>query len=1192
MSRELESAFDLEWSPRLVIEASAGTGKTYTIVGLFVRLLLEKKLTVDQILVMTFTKKATAELRGRIYERLRECLSVLRGEESTDPFLMEFHNWFKENDLDIQHLEQAVQDFDENQVYTIHGFCQKVLNEMALQAGTPFEMEISKQDEILQHAYEDFWRSFMNRHSGTEAGRYYISKLLDIADTPDDLRDELKTLFQKPYAELEGETLEDPINYLGNLLSIRKRIVDMWREDEKEILDILYNCDVSRYQTHLDSRLDKFRTWMNDDSYSIDEPHDIEKYTSTYLYDEDNLKKNGSPTPKHPIFDLFTEYSVAVSEIGQIETTLIHKAFVDVQLRRDQLLNESNTISYNDLLTSVEEALTAGNQQSREFAKTLLNKYPYALVDEFQDTDPIQYSIFDSIYPETGSESGLIMVGDPKQAIYGFRGADVYTYFKARSVPGNRVYKLDQNFRSSDRLIKGVNRLFSEGETPFLEESIHFYESRTGKPEKENRYIEEGKIPVPLTFVTREGVTSKKPDSKEFVINQTVKEIADLLERAEQGDATLDGRKLETGDIAVLVNSHRDAEDIKQKLKEVGIGAVTYSNKKVFETFEAQRLKLLMEAVLDPYHTGKLNGALLTGFWGTDLKELHDLKEDSSSRDQIVEELQEYGEQWEKFGFYSMFRKLLLTNDGVDELAGMANAERIFTNLYQLAEICSGAELEFGFEPRRLLHWFEKQMADPDQDDEKTLLLESDQNLVTISTIHNSKGLQFPVVFCPTLWEGRTNKKETLYEYHPEGENELVINIDQEDNEQRTDAQRRGRFEAVAEEVRKMYVALTRAEYKCYVMWDHHTDSNYSGLGSLLLGKELMMEALDDKNIKFKEGGELTGETVLEKLRELQKQSPESIDLKTVEDGSPRENPVQLSGMEGDSLSPRVYNGREQLPVYHAQHSFSSLMHRSKSSDERDYDQYSIESYLEKIAPKPKRSGSRTIFDFPKGADAGTAIHHLFEHEKVDFSTVLENSHREWIEEFLEGYPYEKEWAPVLETMLKDVTGSEIGDLQLSAAVPDDELREMEFTFAASEPSGEELIQVIRGDDHDRKVYQPAAQFLTGFIDLIVRQNDTYYILDYKSNYLGDSTDDYSQDRLKEEIEGAGYDLQYHLYTVALVKYLRNTIPDFDYEKNFGGAAYLFVRGMEKGSSRGVWFDKPNFEVIRKLESVLGGSDE
>ena len=1187
MKRTLDSIFDLNWSPRLMIEASAGTGKTYTIVGLFVRLLIEKQLDIDRILVMTFTKKATAELRERIFIRLRESLAALEGSyDRSDLFLKELHEKTAEKPEAAKCLRQAIHNFDDAQVFTIHGFCQKVLNEHALLAGVPFELDITQTDELLQQAAEDYWRIFMHRHDGSDAGIYYISKMLELAKTPVELSKHLSQLFSKRYAKIEGEVMGNPIGYLESVLALRQQVINLWNADRDEILRILHKCEVSRFQQHLGSRLNKLIQFLDGETYFQDKPDSLNYFRADYLYDPDNLPKSRKcePTEKHSFFDLCEQYDDLISEIDSVKTTLIAQSFEAIKIRREELSKQTSSITYDDLLEKVNRALKHP-ENGGMLAGELLNKYPYALVDEFQDTDPIQYSIFNSIYPQKSSGTGLLMIGDPKQAIYGFRGADIYTYFRARKDSSGDVYTLNRNYRSTPKLIEAVNALFQSDQTPFLENDIDYFPSIAGKAEGETLIVD-GESSVPFRVVTRAGVTSNKTDSKEFAYNQVVKEIADLLEKSEKGEVFIGKKRLLAGDVAVLVSGHKDASEIKRKLKMIGVDAVTYSNQQIFETYEAKRIRLLMEAVLHPLDRQAYQNGLFSGFFGLDTATLHRQKENEEERQNLTEELQALREVWETRGFQSMFRSLLCQNGRLVQLGRLDNSDRILTNLFQLSAICSQSEQLEQMDPSTLFTWYQKEMSADATDDEKTLLLESDQNLVKISTIHNSKGLEFPVVFCPVLWEGREQKdKNLLHQYHEDAESELTINIDQLKNEKRREAFEKGAFENIAEEVRKLYVALTRAKYMCTVIWDGHTASHFSGLGALIIGRDKVIESID-KNTKTREDGEINDVLFINRFRDLAATADGAIELRVAEEPERRIKKVEWSDAHSESIMHRVYTGRKELSVQNRLVSFSSLSSKTAQPGEPDYDQI-MENYVKAVMGSAEQKSELSIFTFPRGATPGTAIHKLFELDQFDFDTVHKTDLKDDIEVVLADHNIDTKWAGVMQEMLMDVSASGIPGLNLSKVSRVDQIREMEFYFPVKQPSAKRLFQIIRNRKPDSDEMPIMNSMLTGFIDLIVRQNGKYFILDYKSNYLGDTAEDYEHEKLKLEIEHAGYDLQYHLYTAALVKYLRKRMPEFDYEKHFGGVAYLFIRGMKAGLSDGIWFHKPDAATIQMLETEL-----
>ena len=1188
--KSLDSVFDLNWSARTVIEASAGTGKTYTIVGLYVRLLVEKELSPDQILVMTFTNKATAELRGRILQRLRECVNLLEGviEAGNDSFLNEFIAEVEETDRIkvIDHLRDAIQNFDDSRVFTIHGFCQRILSEEPLIAGTPMEMEIVQTDDLLLEAAEDYWRNVMHTHSNTDAGRYYIQKLLSIGSTPEELigRNGLGNLFRQHGAIIEGRVMNNPIDYLDSLISLRRKLADEWSENREEILEIFGKCDVSRFQQHLEGRLKKLTDFLTDTTYSKDAPGSLQYFTSDYLYDENKLKKNDAiPTEKHRFFELCNEYYNLVAGVDHVTTTIKRTAYDEISALREERSKKSGAMTFDDLILTLNSALK-DEVRGPALANKLREAYPFALVDEFQDTDAIQYSILDSIYPKNGNNSSFLMIGDPKQAIYGFRGADVYTYLKAKVEGDPQRYSLNHNFRSSKHLIEAVNAIYGPNEHhAFLEEEIPFFDSLSGNLAISEDYSTESKSP--LSFTIHPDLFTSKGKAKEFAFNQTVRQIADLLENETskiKDSRTNSFRPVKAGDVAILVNTNREAVDLKSRLKSAGIGSVTYSNKKVFETLEAKRIELLMDAVLNPQKSVSINNALISGLFGIDSDKIYELINDDVKRQSVIDELLNASEIWIQSGFHSMLRRILNKQGRIDRLVELQNSERILTNINQLAEICSGIEQEENLDPAALHTRFKKEISQSDKNDELTLLLESDRNLVKISTIHGCKGLEFPIVFCPVLWESKKPDHRTKeYPYHTE-DGDHIINIDSGDTPERATAQNGHIIESIAEDVRKAYVALTRAKYECRIIWATHNESHTSGLGAALFGNSLFRENLDKK---MKEGNKFTQQAMIDILEGLERDHPNCIHLVETENSTPQTHKIEIKGEEFFDFNTKMYSGRKELYVKNRIESFSSLSGHKSEAGEPDYDQIT-EWYVGARDRSEITDQNRTIFSFPKGAMPGTVIHKLFEHPDFSFDEFPTIPLNQIIKDVLDDFGISDEWTDALSKMMSNVVHADYQGLQLNEVSLDDQLREMEFHFPVKGLSAELLIELIRGTK-SKQIFEHSDQFLNGFIDLIVRQNGKFYILDYKSNHLGDTAEDYSLENMKSEIEAAGYDLQYHIYTLALKKFLSRKIKDFNYERNFGGVMYLFVRGMQQGSSNGIWFDKPSSAVMENLENRL-----
>ncbi|MDZ7757544.1 UvrD-helicase domain-containing protein [Rhodohalobacter sp.] len=384
MSKKLESIYDLQWDARAIIEANAGTGKTYTIVGLFLRLLLEKDLKVDEILVVTFTNKAASELRERILESLREAKMLLNGEtETEDAFLSELLEKTDDRAEAVRVINQAILNFDDSLISTIHGFCQKVLKEEALLAGSSFDAEISREDTQLEEATEDFWREFVAENSDSEIGQYKLEILYSFKRKtgytpvhPESLKGFLNDLFKKPYAEIEGEVLEDLDGYLEDVISLKKKLLESWNENKDFIRKEFLDNDLSRFSQYAEGRIQKMDDFLNASLFENETIKELKYFKWSYVDDDSNLKKKGTKKPQYcDFFGLIDEYSDLISDIDKVKTTILLESYQRINERRIELKSDMETYSYDDLLTKLRDALTVSSN-----ADSLARKVEEALL--------------------------------------------------------------------------------------------------------------------------------------------------------------------------------------------------------------------------------------------------------------------------------------------------------------------------------------------------------------------------------------------------------------------------------------------------------------------------------------------------------------------------------------------------------------------------------------------------------------------------------------------------------------------------------------------------------------------------------------------------------------------------------------------------------------------------------------------
>ena len=795
---------------RSLIEASAGTGKTWTLTALYARLLLERRLGVGQILVVTYTTAATAELRERIRARLAALLAVYEGAEAPDPVLAGLHAQYPGEDAH-RRLLLAVHGFDEAAIFTIHGFCQRALQDAAFEAGGDFDSELTADDrEVLDGLLADLWRAELAAAEPAWA-RFLAQKRI----TPQSLRQRLRSHLGKPYLRIEPRDGE--LGDLGAASEAWTHARDIWLRDAQACLSDLAAFDGLNKRSYDAAR---FALWQGElDAYFADPaalfaaPTGLEKLGREAL---SKACKKGFELPGHALNAALQGLLEALEEARPAGEARL----IDLQVRLLDTLNRElparkaaqRMLAFDDLLNRLDQSLQGPAGEA--LAAALRERYPVALIDEFQDTDPVQYAIFRRIYPGGDEGGDLCFVGDPKQAIYAFRGADLATYLKARDEAA-RQYSLNTNHRSVPALIAALNRVFDRP-LPFAEPGLAYPPVGASDKARAQLVLPEAGAPLELVWLGDEPLG--KGEAGNAVAIDTARRIAALLAASGRGEAYFDEAGVRTplrgGDIAVLVASHRQAGDVAEQLAARGVPSVRRGRDSVWHSAEAEELAAVLAAYAEPGREGVLRYALATRLLGRDAQALARCQDDEHAWDQEREDAERYHQFWQQQGFMRAFRAWLDEQRVAERLIALPDGERRLTNLLHLAELLQTESLQRpGLEP--LLAWFNAQRAAESHGDDALLRLESDAERVQIVTVHTSKGLEYPLVFCPYLWDGALLRRDEDITCHAEDGTPLLDlgGADYDDNRERA---RRERF---AERLRLAYVALTRARDRLWLHW-------------------------------------------------------------------------------------------------------------------------------------------------------------------------------------------------------------------------------------------------------------------------------------------------------------------------------------------------------------------------------------
>ncbi len=1162
---------------RHLIEASAGTGKTYAITGLYLRLLLEEERPISQLLVVTYTEAACQELRDKLRARLLSARRLLlgQGRPGEDPFLAELLHGYQTTGRGQARLSallvQALLDFDLAPVFTIHGFCQRALQDSAFESGAPFTLELIESDsELRQQTIDDYWRSRSPAWPPALTAQLLADGLL-----PDRLPNRLDKALQVMSQNGESALRLPRHRTVADLNpTLSKRLAELWQQEGPDLRRLLREAkELSRSEANY--RQDVLeRLFAELDLRLTDPDPTAPPLTALGRLSQSALAagtKRGGQPPSHPFFALAEQLRREVEEArnGILLDLLRHLGPALAAVKEG-----AGMASFDDLLTRLRAGLRDQNS-GPALAARLFAQYPVAMIDEFQDTDPVQYEIFSTIYRQGG---GLFLVGDPKQAIYGFRGADIFSYLTAVDETKN-AHTLEINWRSEPGLIKACNQLFASHPRPFLLDGIGF--SPVLSPERHRRrLIMTGSQPSQLTVFTF-AKQERRDQAKKTIARWLARQVRRLLTLASNGQAYFetetDGTRepLRPGDIAVLVRNHREGRRVKEALAECGLTAVTSSRQSVFHTPEATELSLVLEAVAEPGDERRLRRALATRLLGYDLAAL---AENLAGWDSIRERLAGLHRLWRARGPAAMLNRLLAETGAWPRLAAQKDGERRLTNLRHLLELLQQASDTGAFGPSGLVRWLaERRREDARQTGEASLLrLESDENLLKIVTIHKSKGLQYPVVLAPFLWDSSflDRAQEPVVICHDQT-GAAIADLGSEDREENRLRQRR---EALAEELRLLYVALTRAENRCLVCWCQAASGRRfatasSPLQYLCAGREMggtdIVAALENDFQDDDQGHNLAG---------LHRAITASDGTLAAIAAQEEESETPLAVTAAPSLGP-ARSFTRPLNRNLGLRSFSGLQIKEATGLAGEAPDHDGQGDPAPSPSSPRRDEQRDIFSFPRGPEAGSCLHAIL--EELDFQEPDPEPVTAWVRDKLIEFGLDPGWAVTVREFLFRLTAAPLdqeGKLRLNLISRRQRATELEFYYPLPPVDDGELKAMFARSRPPLKADGPRCGFMKGFIDLVFEHQGRYYLADYKSNYLGPSSEDYGQERMAQAMDQAGYDLQARIYALALHRYLSRRLKDYDPERHWGGVFYLFLRGIdpERGPERGVYFLSPD----------------
>ena len=1203
-----------------LIEASAGTGKTYTIGSIYLRLLLQagencfsRPLNVEEILVVTFTEIATEDLKRKIRERLTAAISIFSEYYETKDkaiftgehqFLAELLPYLEDIPTALRRLKLAEQNLDLASIYTIHGFCRRMLMQHAFNSGVHFNLKLLKdQSDLLKQFANEFWREHFYSQPFEIAN--FISKELG---SPDDVLSILESDLNKDVsvATDNQQSLSLSIDeFLQKSVGERLKAVEdlkaFWLKNVDKISSIImeeitkdYPEDQIKSLSRSSYQKERLKTWIEQINEWANNPLDYEinktlrdyflqsSIEQKYEKPKKNTKNKKAAIPFYaPIFAELEELVEKHQSSDLLKKIILYHYRQGIQKKLLEYKANHPEKSFDDLLRLLKEALYG--EGGEQLAELIRFQYPFAMIDEFQDTDALQYQIFSKIYHnETASGNvGFMMIGDPKQAIYRFRGADIFTYLKAAD-EANERFNLGTNYRSSQPLVEGVNRLFDFKNAPFIYENIEFLSVGAAK---KNLVFQLNNQPEPaFRFYINDKDESTQQDYAKACATLIQKWLKSAAENPVvfPNESKAENQTLRAENIAVLVRGYTEADLVKKELQALGIASVYLSDRgNVFESNTAKELALILQACLSVTERPILN-AIATALFGLNAAEIHQIHHDEIQWQRWAEKFAEYQQIWQRQGVLPMLHHLLLAENITEKLLSRPDGERKLTDLLHLAEILQQAAA-LNESEAALLRWFEKQIQDEGRQ-EAQIRLESERQLVKIVTIHKSKGLEYDLVWLPFLGNAAKDptKKKLFNLYYDKKQNKTLWDMQDQHLDELTE-------EVFAEELRLLYVALTRAKYQMAFVLPKAFDKKWNALLYVLTQGEIGRK-LDLPN-------NWDTQPLLEKFKQLLPNDV-AIELTDVLQAS---EPLTLN-VSQENLSAEIFQGEIEQDWRVTSFSGIEQTHQRKAylnesavkkslifDDAKDYDaSISTENITENLTALA-HDNDEMVLDFPRGTQIGTLLHRYF--EKVSFAQLAEKENIEKLCQDLnlaeEQFAAVQQWfAQILSTPIlpnDDFTLAQINEKQC--------LKELAFylniTSHFDVTGFNRALSTLHHLPSEPLQFDDIQGMVRGTMDLVFSHQDKYYLLDYKSNFLGETLKDYDHTALKKAMLEHHYDWQYLLYVVALHRYLKTRLPHYDYNRDFGGVVYAFLRGMNGSPQSGIFFDKPDWQLIQQLEELF-----
>ncbi|AEO08232.1 exodeoxyribonuclease V subunit beta [Buchnera aphidicola] len=1144
-----------------LIEASAGTGKTFTIVLLYLRCLLgigkktyQKKLLIHEILVLTFTNAAKEELYIRLQEGINNLYLSCINKRNEDPICQLFLNEIQDTNAAIKILKIAKNNIHDASIYTIDSFCQNILQSNTFDIYYTFHDKIiENEDHLYLKTTEDFWRLYVYT-----LPENIIKIILQYSKSPKDL---LKII--KPFIDLDSVNFNKKIFNNESLILLHEKNIKQinyfkkkWLTHSYKILKIINHVNINKkiyHDVNISRWINYIDKWSKSQTQDYNIPIILKYFTQNYI------KKN--------TIDYIDSKCIIFNEIEKIlkyNFSLKHIFILHAIQKIKKLLikekKKQSLFGFNDILNLFLKIL----KKEKNLRKLIRKKYPIAFIDEFQDTNIKQYKIFNILY-KNSKKLALFLIGDPKQAIYSFRGADIFSYLHITSKIKKHYY-LDTNWRSSVNMCNSINFLFSQNSNPFIFKDISYIPIIASQKNSKMQFIVNGISQVPIRFFLYEKTETSLDEYQIWIAKQCAQKISYWLTCAQNGKAKIITQKTEkilsSNDIAILVKNKKEADIIKKELHQLNISSIYFSERNsVFKIFDAQELLWILECVLEPDNIKLLQQAMSTHIFQVIASTIQ--KKNKTQSYLMIEKLYAYYAIWNDISIFHLIQNMILEYQKHATLTELNTNYIKNLNFLHIAEILQ-EQYQYFNKKISLIRWFQKKISEIKEPVQNEYIRNYQEcQLVKIITIHKSKGLEYPIIWIPFMVNFN---QSSSYIHH--NNNEVIINI-QSNKKYFKIADK----ERLAEDMRLLYVAITRSMLHCCIGLSClikqrkknriHSDIHISSIGYLI-----------------QNGKSMNYEDLLKKINQL------SINnLLEVKNNTKK---FVLSNTKNIYLinQPIYFNQKHQY-IWNIT-SFTKLKKENNFFENKKstilYNQYNTEIFI-------KKNKKLTVNNFPKGKKTGLMMHFILKN-----LYILNYKDNNFFSNILEKYNISLKWTKTLISWIKNILHISLDNqnMRLSTILKQSCIKELEFFLPIKQILyNAELNKIMQcfnpiSFSTPKLLFNPTKGILNGCIDLFFIWDKKYYILDYKSNWLGDNNSFYAPQNIRTEMIKNRYDFQYQIYTIAVHKYLKQKLKNYHYENDFGGVFYVFLRAIEdQKKHHGIFYIKPDYLLIKKIIDLI-----